>query len=618
MKTKRGKTRQNLASGNKSRKRRGNLMFQRRKEKEQNEIQVCLIRRKVMTTPRFCMLKKQQPILKGCYTSNSHYHYPGTRLALPVLVLVCVALYNTGHYILQHVVLGQVYLPVHVAPELRCRVFVKHRLGCLLPTKENRVQSPAGLLPDFSKWETCRTMPLVGGFSWGSPAIPALAFWRCSIPHSTFIGSQDLVVQSGPNISTQNKRHFVVSTKYWDLYSGTVELRGFIRDSFHDEIDIKHVYTEVDFAIASQLIRHALDYSEPIADLQGKKWGVPYCNAKASLTLPPSHRQTTGWEDNNSLQKGLHLPAPEEPFVNTRHLEASFRVDGDAVAERLACSPPTRTNRIQSPTGALTDFRMGSPVSPALSFRHCSVWASQIEDSVLSEAAANEQSRHASGSVEAPMFGGEPLGRSGLRVRECPRQAAGERPPPQSAVRPHTPQVKQQLTPRTPEPHTSKMASLARNQSAPDRDSTSEQPISTKTNLMCTRFRNANFGFKGVCTDVWINYYNSENSHLSSFICASSATKAVHGKRSTFESPDQDLIVCTLCILPTNPGSPDFHMWESCRTMLLAAGFLGDLPFPLPVHSDVATYSPHFTLIGSQSPDFKTHLLCSTPPSHLL
>ncbi|KAJ8866351.1 hypothetical protein PR048_032194 [Dryococelus australis] len=40
----------------------------------------------------------------------------------------------------------------------------------LLPSTEvNRVQSQAESFPDFHKWETCRTMPLVGGFSRGSP-----------------------------------------------------------------------------------------------------------------------------------------------------------------------------------------------------------------------------------------------------------------------------------------------------------------------------------------------------------------------------------------------------------------------------------------------------------------
>ncbi|KAJ8872213.1 hypothetical protein PR048_025815 [Dryococelus australis] len=38
-----------------------------------------------------------------------------------------------------------------------------------------------------------------------------------------------------------------------------------------DKIDVKHVYTEVDFAIGSQFSRHDLDDSDPIADLQGNK-----------------------------------------------------------------------------------------------------------------------------------------------------------------------------------------------------------------------------------------------------------------------------------------------------------------------------------------------------------
>ncbi|KAJ8871285.1 hypothetical protein PR048_027593 [Dryococelus australis] len=39
----------------------------------------------------------------------------------------------------------------------------------------------AGSLPDFRTWESYRTMPLVGGFSRGSPVSPALSFQRCSI-----------------------------------------------------------------------------------------------------------------------------------------------------------------------------------------------------------------------------------------------------------------------------------------------------------------------------------------------------------------------------------------------------------------------------------------------------
>ncbi|KAJ8868673.1 hypothetical protein PR048_030212 [Dryococelus australis] len=57
---------------------------------------------------------------------------------------------------------------------------VAERLARSSPTKANRAQSPAGS-PDFRKWESCRTMPLVGGFSWGSPVSPTPLFRRRSI-----------------------------------------------------------------------------------------------------------------------------------------------------------------------------------------------------------------------------------------------------------------------------------------------------------------------------------------------------------------------------------------------------------------------------------------------------
>ncbi|KAJ8897835.1 hypothetical protein PR048_003188 [Dryococelus australis] len=51
---------------------------------------------------------------------------------------------------------------------------------------------PAGS-PDFHKWESCRTIPMVGGSSRGSSVSPAPSFWRRSMFTSiTLIDSQDL------------------------------------------------------------------------------------------------------------------------------------------------------------------------------------------------------------------------------------------------------------------------------------------------------------------------------------------------------------------------------------------------------------------------------------------
>ncbi|KAJ8882352.1 hypothetical protein PR048_014154 [Dryococelus australis] len=75
---------------------------------------------------------------------------------------------------------------------------------------------------------------------------------------------------------------------------------------FQDKIDVKHVYTEVAFAIGSQFIIHALDDSEPIADLQGNYYS-------------------------------LNVTQLTDMCVKATLLRA-------AVAERLDCSPPTKAN----------------------------------------------------------------------------------------------------------------------------------------------------------------------------------------------------------------------------------------------------------------------------------
>ncbi|KAJ8874240.1 hypothetical protein PR048_025083 [Dryococelus australis] len=80
------------------------------------------------------------------------------------------------------------------------------------PTKAIRVQSPAGS-PDSRMWESCRTMPLVGGYSRGSPVSPALSFrCRSRLTSITLIGSQDLAVKSRPNLFTHPKLAYCVFT----------------------------------------------------------------------------------------------------------------------------------------------------------------------------------------------------------------------------------------------------------------------------------------------------------------------------------------------------------------------------------------------------------------------
>ncbi|KAJ8878761.1 hypothetical protein PR048_019347 [Dryococelus australis] len=88
----------------------------------------------------------------------------------------------------------------------KCGAMVAERLVRSPPTKENRVQSPAGS-PDFCKWELCQTMPLIGGFSLGVTVSPTPSFQhRFTFTSITLIGSQDLAVKSRPNLFTHSTR----------------------------------------------------------------------------------------------------------------------------------------------------------------------------------------------------------------------------------------------------------------------------------------------------------------------------------------------------------------------------------------------------------------------------
>ncbi|KAJ8895187.1 hypothetical protein PR048_000512 [Dryococelus australis] len=80
------------------------------------------------------------------------------------------------------------------------RAAVAQRLQSSPPTKANRVRFPAGQHPDFRTWESCWTMPLVGGFSRRSQISPALTFRRLSI--LTYGGFEPAISSSSNELAT--------------------------------------------------------------------------------------------------------------------------------------------------------------------------------------------------------------------------------------------------------------------------------------------------------------------------------------------------------------------------------------------------------------------------------
>ncbi|KAJ8872345.1 hypothetical protein PR048_025949 [Dryococelus australis] len=67
-------------------------------------------------------------------------------------------------------------------------------------------QGEPGSTPDFREWESCQTIPLVGGFSRGSPVFTALSCRsRSTLTSITLVGSQDLSVKSRSNFFTHSR-----------------------------------------------------------------------------------------------------------------------------------------------------------------------------------------------------------------------------------------------------------------------------------------------------------------------------------------------------------------------------------------------------------------------------
>ncbi|KAJ8891742.1 hypothetical protein PR048_004277 [Dryococelus australis] len=338
---------------------------------------------------------------------------------------------------------------------------VAERLALSPPTKANRALSPAGSL-DFRKWESCRTMPLVGGFPRGSPVFPTPSFRRCSVFTSiTLIGSQDLAVTSRPNLSTNDCRSHMVTSDgrtrllskatddarktmlrnvllapekvvrqrrsaiscfwYCQIFQlcllGTPEettrlqqrRTGFkapvgvypdfssrkscqttpLVGEFFTEFsrfprpcipELLHSYViSPSFALKTSLLTAA--QISQLSDLCFRFFGIPFlylwcCFSPNRDRVRSAHR----------LQQGN--PSSMKLVVSCTILPGkTARGNKDAAPpRRLDCSPATKANQVQSPSGSLPDFRKwdsfqtisvvsgfprGSPISPALAFKRC-------------------------------------------------------------------------------------------------------------------------------------------------------------------------------------------------------------------------------------------------------
>ncbi|KAJ8879072.1 hypothetical protein PR048_019678 [Dryococelus australis] len=109
---------------------------------------------------------------------------------------ICELTNDAGYVV--YSALGSFYIPMLVMLFFYWRIYraavsttraINQRLDCSPPSEVHRVQSPAGSLPDFRKWVSGRTIPLVGAFfsaisDFPRPCTPALLHSHLISPSS--------------------------------------------------------------------------------------------------------------------------------------------------------------------------------------------------------------------------------------------------------------------------------------------------------------------------------------------------------------------------------------------------------------------------------------------------
>ncbi|KAJ8869731.1 hypothetical protein PR048_028739 [Dryococelus australis] len=169
----------------------------------------------------------------------------------------------------------------------------------------------------------------------------------------------------------------------------------------HDKINFKRVYIEVTFAIGLEFIRHILDDSVPIADLQGNKERIPYCQVWGN-TGAKANEQTSqvrlykGFEvcmeeprNGRAGETGDSRENPptgtcENPGVTRPGIKRRFALVGGEQSNRSATTAPHMN------TGHRCAGAIGKPVdvaliAPSLLFLECPKPLQECRDDEISE-----------------------------------------------------------------------------------------------------------------------------------------------------------------------------------------------------------------------------------------
>ncbi|KAJ8891405.1 hypothetical protein PR048_010921 [Dryococelus australis] len=292
----------------------------------------------------------------GCYMLRSVSYWPSCQLARD-----------------HQAVIGEQHSAMSLASVRLGRGGVVDRL--LASTKAIRVRFPAGSLLDFRKWEPRRTMPLVGGFSRGSPV-------SLTPSHRTLLHSLPAPPSSALNTSllrAAQTLHTRGNTVFPCVQAGNMT-KVSMCDRMWETGDPRGNPLTSDIVLGATLVRLGRDGEIFCPDRDSSPTGI--LSAAPSFAAPAGTDQGPRFpriRPRDQTPSGPHTA--NQPF-GWSAIAPNGRTAPPTNPKAPNCPPPTKANRVQSPAASLTDLRKResfsrvSAVSPVPAFQRCSILTS--------------------------------------------------------------------------------------------------------------------------------------------------------------------------------------------------------------------------------------------------
>ncbi|KAJ8867803.1 hypothetical protein PR048_031608 [Dryococelus australis] len=259
---------------------------------------------------------------------------------------------------------------------------------------------PGRFTPEFHEWLSCRTMPLVGGFSRESPVSPALSFRRSSILTSiTLICLQTSLLRAaqisslihsivGWNQDNQAEGRAYKRARHVRVAVGAIALPQVDScefDSFslppiyhHREVHFQEKLQPLEFkrercviddktarqfsALRVEAMRaFMLMFRSPLELPRFQASDVQKLFKQAAALTSSTFSEGRGGKVVKYRASWLRRTALRHAFLTHYYVPTLLQLHlGATVAERLTCSPHTKAIRVQPPAGSLRIFACGN------------------------------------------------------------------------------------------------------------------------------------------------------------------------------------------------------------------------------------------------------------------